>query len=64
MVTSTVSFKVTNVDKATVPFKAKFTSDSGNYISIQLMNSQYNQNKVFWLHLGPKGQTFTFLILQ
>lgn len=64
MVTSTVSFKVTNVDKATVPFKAKFTSDSGNYILTQLMNSQYSLNKVCWLHLGPRVQTFTFRILQ
>ena len=29
MVTSSVSFKMTNVEKITVPFKAKFTSDSG-----------------------------------
>lgn len=33
MVTSTVSFKITNVDKIGSPFKAKFTSDSGIFIS-------------------------------
>jgi hypothetical protein len=31
MVTSTVSFKVTNVEKNSAPFKARFTSDSGKY---------------------------------
>lgn len=38
LVTSTVAFKITNTEKQTVPFKAKFTSDSGNDILIQLIN--------------------------
>ena len=31
MVTSSVSFKMTNTEKVAAPFKAKFTSDSGNF---------------------------------
>lgn len=64
MVTSTVSFKVTNVDKSSVPFKAKFTSDSGTYIFIQPINFLYSQKKECLLHLDPKVQTFIFPTLQ
>lgn len=64
MVTSTVSFKVTNVDKSSVPFKAKFTSDSGTNIFIQHINFPSNQKKEFSLHLEQKAPTSTFRILQ
>lgn len=42
LVTSTISFKMTNTDKSAAQFKAKFTSDSGIYLFIQLMNFQSN----------------------
>jgi hypothetical protein len=34
LVTSTISFKMTNTDKNSASFRAKFTSDSGTFISI------------------------------
>lgn len=34
LVTSTVSFKITNIEKQPTTFKAKFTSDSGIFILI------------------------------
>lgn len=34
LVTSTISFKMTNTDKSAAQFKAKFTSDSGIYCPI------------------------------
>jgi len=46
LVTSTISFKMTNTDKSVAPFKAKFTSDSGIFLVIQLINFRLNLKKV------------------
>lgn len=46
LVTSTISFKMTNTDKTAATFRAKFTSDSGNFQFIQPISSQLNQKKV------------------
>lgn len=35
MTTSTVSFKITNIDKISAAFKAKFASDSAHEFSIE-----------------------------
>ena len=37
---------MTNIDKNVAQFKAKFTSDSGNSLFIQLISFQYSRNKV------------------
>lgn len=45
LVTSTISFKMTNTDKTAATFRAKFTSDSGNYEYIQRISSRLNPKK-------------------
>ena len=45
LVTSTISFKMTNIDKSSAPFQAKFTSDSGNFLPIQPTSSQSSPRK-------------------
>ncbi len=45
LVTSTISFKMTNTDKSSASYKAKFTSDSGNSNHIQLISSPLNPKK-------------------
>lgn len=58
MTTSTVSFKITNSQKNSVPFKAKFTSDSGKYFFIQLINSQFSLKKECQHLMERKVHTF------
>lgn len=63
MTTSTVSFKITNSEKNSAPFKAKFTSDSGNYLFIQLTNFRFSPRREYWHLLELKAHTFMCRIL-
>jgi hypothetical protein len=63
LVTSTVSFKMTNTDKSSANFKAKFTSDSGTYLFIQLINFQLSQRKVRWPSTVAKALISMFHLL-
>ena len=47
LVTSSVSFKLTNWQKSEAEFTAKFTSDSGMFRLIQQMSSRLSQNRAY-----------------
>lgn len=51
---------MTNSDKSSAQFKAKFTSDSGIFILIQPTSFQLSQSKVNWLNSAVKAQISTF----
>lgn len=59
MVTSSVAFKMTNVEKVSAPFKAKFTSDSGTASLIQPMSSQSSPRRASWRLTTPRAPTST-----
>jgi hypothetical protein len=63
LVTSTISFKMTNTDKVTVPFKAKFTSDSGTSSSIQPISFQLNPKKASSASTAARVLTSTWHLL-
>ena len=63
LITSTISFKMTNTDKVAAPFKAKFTSDSGKNLFIQPINFRLNLRKVSWLSTAAKAPISSCLLL-
>jgi hypothetical protein len=64
LVTSTINFKMTNSDKTSAQFKAKFTSDSGTSGDIQLINFRSNRRRGFWLNSAVKALTSSYLSRQ
>ena len=64
LVTSTISFKMTNTDKTAAQFKAKFTSDSGTSFLTQPTNSQWSQRRASWPSSAARAPTSTCPLLQ
>lgn len=55
---------MTNIDKNVAQFKAKFTSDSGTFVFMQLTNSQLSPKKDNLPNLEVKELTSLFHLLQ